>query len=144
MLSLSLQHLNEVCSVILTYENSSNRTLSQEYINSKRQSQNSHSFGSEIMLFDLHRASIQQVNFPNPQVFNSTTLNLQVQTTSQPLVLLQLPNEGIKIVSQGLPPTLHSNGEGVSSLIWAKIPHASGPKKQTMKHKQCYNKFNEE
>ena len=150
VLSLSLQHLNEIRSVIPTYENSGKRALSQEYINSKRQGWNSHSSGSEIMLFVLYRAAMGHGNFPNPQVFNSTTLNVRVQTTSQPLILPQLGNEGIKTVSQGFPwlssGTLLSNAGGVSSTtdLGAKIPHASGPKNQNMKQKQCYNKFNQE
>lgn len=74
---------------------------------------------SEIMLFLLHHAATDYVNFPNPNVLNGTTLlykftsttsssssllykftSVQLQTTSQSLFLLHLSSQSIKIVSQ--------------------------------------------
>ena len=42
--------------------------------------------------------------------------------------------------------TLPSNSGGAGSIPGqeAKIPHASGPKNQNIKQKQCYNKLNKD
>lgn len=87
---------------------------------------------SEIMPFLLHHAATDSVNFPNPNVLNCTTLlskftSVQLQTTAQPLFLLHLSSQSIKIVSQLNPSNdrasiLSDNVQCYDVMSWLNTP----------------------
>lgn len=84
-LSFTSHHLNEVGSVILTLQirNPCGRTLAQEYMASKWQGWNSHSFmpGSEILFF-LTPCCYRPCSSPQPKCFNLHHTFLQFHSST--------------------------------------------------------------
>lgn len=127
VLSSNLHHLNEVGSVILALQirNPCRRTLAQEYIDSKWQSWNSHSFlsGSQILLFVIPCCYGPCLS-PQPKRFNIHHTSVQVHSSTSSnytatSLSLQLLNQSIKIVSQLKP------GNDTASILWDNLQFCS-------------------